>query len=462
MKTHILMPIMIFMTKFYHSSTLSSIISAVSTNIYTAFLIITVIAIAATITSCEEDPTNIGEGMFPGSDFVTIKSTDTLSVFGYTAYDNKVRPGNLSNLYLGKLSDPFFGETTSDFVAQLRLIDPWPGGGAFTVDAVEFFMYIAAAEGSLTSQHYISLSESMDYLSSDSIYYSNRKVHAGPAFGGRDFGTYPLPEIKADTTIVIPLPVSVGEYLMRDTAMLFYSSKETEPEPEPDFSSFFKGLYVSLADSPEPLFLTTSLSSGTGIFVYYHYNSDTTRFIYPFYIKATSIAFNRYSHSFNTALPDKKILYINERIKDSVTYIQNYGGVYTRIEIPGLKELKNMMPFSVNKARLNLPVYFDSDSTLYKLSTLPTRILARYKTEAGVMDTIPDYYLSPFYMGGTFNKKTNEYTFNIAAFTQLYLEGKIPDPVLELFLPVSISKNMIFKMNENDNPAKLEFTYTKF
>jgi hypothetical protein len=461
MRTYILMPIMISMTRYYPDNKTGSRLSAVLTHIHKTIIVFTIIAIASVVYSCEEDPTNIGESLLPGSDFVSIKSTDTLSLFAYTDYDSPVRTDNPNGSYLGRLSDPYFGETTADFVAQLQLVSEWPGGGAFTVDSVKFFLTVLKFEGSITSQQYISLHESIDVLSEDSVYYSNRVVHAGPAFGGFDFGTYPLPAVNKDTatTLVISLPTFVGEYLTRDIAKLFRSSTE------PDFRSFFKGLYIKLEDSPNPLFLTTSLSGvepGAGIYVYYHSNSDGIAKAYPFWINENCVSFNRYTHNFNAALPGKKILHINERIKDSVSYLQNYEGVYTRIEIPGLKELKTMMPFSVNKARLKLPVFFDSDSVIFKPDSLPSIILARYKTAEGIMDTVPEFNLSISYMGGLYSKTTNEYTFNLASFTQLYLEGKIPDPVIELFLPAGTSKNVIFRMNENSKHAKLELTYTKF
>ena len=44
--------------------------------------------------SAREDPTKIGTDLLPESDFVTIKSTDTLSVWSYTMFDDSVRTDN--------------------------------------------------------------------------------------------------------------------------------------------------------------------------------------------------------------------------------------------------------------------------------------------------------------------------------------------------------------------------------
>ena len=51
--------------------------------------------------------------------------------------------------------------------------------------------------------------------------------------------------------------------------------------------------------------------------------------------------FNRFAHDFSTADPDKKIKYINEPVKDTLSYLQYLNGLYTRIVLPGLENLKN-------------------------------------------------------------------------------------------------------------------------
>ena len=467
MKILILMPITNSMTRYYHNFKLNSNLFAVLKRFQKTFISISVLTIAVLVTSCEENPATIGNELLPGNDFVSIKSTDTLSVFGYTAYESRVRsdgtlwPARKYFSFLGNLSDPYFGEIKSDFVAQLRLDTAWNGGGPITVDSVKFFLNVFPPQGSLAQVHYISLYETTDFLSKDSAYYSDNTPHISADPRGF-FGTYPITSLIQDTAtiIILKLPNSVGEYLMRDTTMLFHSNIV------PDFRSFFKGLYVTIQDSPDQLFLTTFLptlpreSPNAGILVYFQ-NKKGTGQVFAFVINNKSVIYNRYSHDFTKASQDKRVLFLNQRVKDSVTYLQNYEGIYTRIEIPGLKAIKSLMPVAVNKTRLRVPVYFDADS-LFKPSTLPTKVLVRYKTAEGVKDTIPDFNLSTSYMDGTYNAASKSYIFNMSAFTQLYLEGKIPDPVLELFLPVGTPNNLIFKMNDNSNPPKLEFTYTKF
>jgi hypothetical protein len=64
---NISMPTMTFMTKYYHSSTRRSI-----SVLNTLFKILPVFVAMFSLASCEEDPTTMGKGLLPGSDFVDI------------------------------------------------------------------------------------------------------------------------------------------------------------------------------------------------------------------------------------------------------------------------------------------------------------------------------------------------------------------------------------------------------
>ncbi|NSW95194.1 MAG: hypothetical protein HPY62_10860, partial [Bacteroidales bacterium] len=70
-----------------------------------------IIILAFSLTSCEEDPTSIGTGLLPGEDFLEVRSTDTLSVFAYTEYDEATRTDKPTYSYLGSVYDPYFGMT---------------------------------------------------------------------------------------------------------------------------------------------------------------------------------------------------------------------------------------------------------------------------------------------------------------------------------------------------------------
>jgi hypothetical protein len=178
-------------------------------------------------------------------------------------------------------------------------------------------------------------------------------------------------------------------------------------------------------------------------------------------------AYNKYSHNYSTAEPGKKITHINDGYKDTLTYLQYLNGVFTRVVFPGLETLKtdpSLGKIAVNKARLIVPVYFNGEE--FKPSTVPPKLILRYKTATGAKYVVPDYNIDPnghTFFDGSIDSTANVYKFNIPAFIQAYLEDVTDKvkPELEIFQSTG-TRNVIFKANKNKTPVKFEFTYTKF
>jgi hypothetical protein len=459
------MPIMIFMTRYYHSSILPCRFISVSHQLF-KIIRLTLFALAAFfVISCEEGPTKIGIGLLPGSDFVKTKSIDTLSVRSYTMYDDSVRTDNPSVSYLGQIYDPYFGTTTAEFVTQIRMAGKWDDL-PFTIDSVKLFLNLLEVKGGSGGTHTLRLSEISQQIYTDSAYYSNKQV----PLTGYDITDIQLPVLKPDTinNIVIKLPAGFGNYLTRDTAKLFYSNTK------PDFRSFFKGLYFRLYSSSDPVLVSLSLlppatmgDYGNALILYMHNEVDVKKdFLFVLDAVNRNASFNRFSHNFNTASAGKRIKHINDGYRDTLTYLQYLNGVYTKITLPGLESLKNDPAFdkiAVNKARLKVPVYFDGN--IYKASTVPSNLRLRYKTKSGYKYDVPDYNIDQYHIffDGTIDTTANVYNFNIASFVQGYLEDAtgVIKPELELFQGAG-TRNVILKANNSKTPVKFELTYTKF
>ena len=63
---------------------------------------------------------------------------------------------------------------------------------------------------------------------------------------------------------------------------------------------------------------------------------------------------------------------------------------------------------------------------------------------------------------GTYYSDNDYYIFNITTFVQKYLDGEIEEPSVELFLPLTSTRNAVFRANANEPAFKLEFAYTIF
>ncbi len=458
------MPIMIFMTRYCPDPLSVSRFFSVNHHLNRILNISILASILLLVYSCEEDPSKIGVNILPGSDFVKIRSTDTISVFSYTNYDEAARSENPNYSYLGSLYDPYFGTTSAEFVSEIRLGTRWPGG-SFTVDSIKLFLRLLNVLGDVDSEQILTISEISEQIYYDSAYYSNSPV----PLTGYDAATIVLPHLKADTinNIELNLPVQFGNYLLRDTSMLFHSNVK------PDFRSYLKGLYFRITSSTAPLLMSLSLAPPASVgnsynyFILYYHNESGVQRVYYFILDAVSknACFNRFSHDFNTAETNKKIQHINDGIKDTISFVQSLNGVYTKFVLPGLNDIKSDPSFSklvVNKARISVPVFLDNN--LIKPSNVSSQIYLTYRTESGQKYIVPDLSINQSFFDGTLDTINKMYDFNIASFVQKYLEdttNKI-EPEVEMMLPSGMLKNAILKANNSSTPVKFEFTYTEY
>ena len=231
------MPIMTFMTRYYHSCKNNFRVKSVLHNYFFFFYLSFFTLTISVLTSCEEDPTKIGTSILPGNDFVFINSTDTLSIWSYTMYGSSERTDNPSYSFMGQVNDPYFGTTTSEFVSQVRIQRPLEDQ-EYVIDSVKIFLELAVISGSTDLTQTLRMTEIAEQIYIDSAYYSDTMVDT------TEFGmAVNLPRLRSDTLnrISVTLPKSFGEYIFRDKSKFFYSNSQ------PDFRSYFKGLYFRFA-----------------------------------------------------------------------------------------------------------------------------------------------------------------------------------------------------------------------
>jgi len=465
MKPNTLMPIMIFMTRYYNTSQHICRFNSVSNKLYKIIKLTLFTTVALFLVSCEENPTLIGTSMLPSSDFVSIYSIDTLSARSYTVYDDSVRSDNPTLSHVGTLYDPYFGTTTTGLVTQIRLGGVWDDVPV-TVDSVKLFLRLLSVKGKPVNVFpTLKLLETSEEIYTDQEYYSSREV----PLTGVELANAEIPELKADTIndVTINLPASMGNYIIRDPTMLFYSNTK------PDFRSYFKGIYFQMSEGADPLLISLSVAPPASIgyynntMVFYMHETEsgnTKNFFFILDAMNQNASYNKFSHDFSTAEPEKKIEHINDGYRDTLSYIQSLNGVFTKITLPGLENIKNDPAFdniAVNKAKLTVPIHLDED--MYTISTAPQQLFLRFKTASGVKYIVPDYSSSPDFFDGTLDIKAKVYNFNLAGFVQAYLDDTTGEilPELEMYQG-SGTKNVILKANNSKSQVKFAFTYTKF
>jgi hypothetical protein len=468
MKINILMPIMTFMTRFYHNFSFNFRSKSGDNNFHQVLRPALFVLAVLFLLSCEEDATKIGSELLPSNDYVTIGSTDTLSVYSYTFYDNSLPTSNPQIGFVGSIFDPYFGTTTTEFVSQVRLGGGWDFGPV-TIDSVKLILKLLSVKGENSGAgHMLRISEISDILSEDSTYYSNTPTHTT----GFEVAAQ-LPELTLDTIndITVSLPVEFGEYLIRDTTKLFYSNTKD------DFRTWFKGVHFQLDASTDPLIVAFSLVSdvattGTynNYFVLYMHDTSFVSQRYYFILDAVhpNVCYDKFARDFSTADPDKKIEHINDiSYRDTLTYLQYLNGVYTKVVFPGLDSLRQVLTkgrFSINKARLSVPAFYDGDR--FTALTVPSSLRLRYNYKDSVKLDVPDYYMDTNhqFFDGDLHATDSTYYFNIASYIQTYLEDKkgYYPPELEIYQAATGLSSAILRANANKTPVKFELTFTKF
>lgn len=458
MKRNILMPIMNFMIRLSELSGLEAAnIKSLKKQIHK--ILVLPVVLLFFLMSCEEDPASIGEGILPQSDFDSIVAIDTMGVDMYTLFSDSATSMQPTVSYLGKILDPYFGLTSSDFVSQLWIAAEWPADGLITIDSMKMKFEITDVMGEMVGTNTLNIYEIAEKLSADSTYLVGSDVPIKDLMVSLEI---PPLEKGTDTVLTMDLPTSFGEYLLRDTSILYLRSDTV------DWRDFFYGLYFEYPQTDNYHMLQLNMvksSESTGSYagatiVVYYTNAMGYERTYAFTINPRCLLYNRYVHDFEAAEPDKKIKYINEPIQDTLAYVQSMEGVYSKLSIQGLEFLRSV-PYDVaiNKARLYLPVYISEPD--YTEEMVPGNIYVRYDS-AGVRRVLSDYLIDPAFLGGNYNKVNDLYQVNIANFVQNYIEGKVSKPVIEIYLPELSTKNLILKANrENSEDAvRFELTYT--
>jgi hypothetical protein len=466
---------MIFMTRYFSSLRHTHRIVSVSQNFLKIFRFALIAIMAFIAGSCQKEVLKLGSDILPSGDFVSIKSTDTLSVFSYTMLDDSIRTDNATYSFLGQLYDPYFGTSSAGFVTQIRLSRAWDSA-SFTVDSMKLYMQLVGNKGKNTDvSHTFSIYEISDQIYNDSAYYSSTPLN----LTGFKVTGIPIPKLRTDTAyndIEIKLPengVTLGNYIVRDASKLFYSNVK------PDFRSYFKGLYFQMDPSPDPLLLTLSLvwdqTTYYNYFVLFGHDGAGTFANYSFILDAKSVNahYNRFTHDYTTATLGDKMAHRNTTYRDDLSYLQGLNGVYTKVSLPGLAKLKNeasLGKIAVNKARLIVPFIFDKTASNFYFNSLPQKLYLRYKAKSGIRYDITDYLmasttldLSHNFFDGKIDTVANVYNFNIPAFVQAYLDDATNqvEPEMEIYQSSGI-RNVVFAANKNKTPVKFELTYTRF
>jgi hypothetical protein len=332
----------------------------------------------------------IGAELFE-NDKLNLQFTDTLSINALTDAPTSVLmsvkdASGYDNLAVGNVPDAYFGKLESAIYANFgtrNATQPtFPSLDSAIIDSVRLILpyYAAGIYGDTTATQKLVVYRLTEELKGDTIDSDKAFSTAATALGSLTFKPTPnttvrrivdtLPKAtKIDTFIdaphvSIPLDINFGKEIMRLDPSIY---KDTVMS---GFQYWLKGLAIK-AETPANCMLSFNMGAGitppagqvprpAGIYIYYRNSkTDTIRRLYPFQTSAQT----RYANYKNGYQSGKVKEFINSPKKaDSLMFLQSLGGSVTRLEIPNLKNLGNVL---INKAEIEFTINDDADTKIF-------------------------------------------------------------------------------------------------
>lgn len=425
--------------------------------------------------SCKEDIGSVGLALQPQDELLNTDFFDTTTLMAYSAKNDSVITSSATMNLLGDIGDPVFGRTKASIYTQFQLskegVDFKEGA---QIDSLVLRLVYGGYYGDTLKSLRIRVYELDEDLDKSTIYYGfSSAAHKSNPLA--DVRIYPAPNTPADTLsnaayISIPLDKNFGDEK--------FLSKSGEPELDKNanFVKYFKGLYIEAeAESPNGCMLSINLLHSKSSLSLYYGNNELQGQTYPFTLDTSCVRFSNINH-FDYAGAASDLLNQlngNNSSVEEVLYAQSSGGIKTVIHFPNLKAMFADQQVVIHKAEL---VVTRKDDALSDYIAPANLSLNYYNPLNGKNMVLPDNNLmfpsSGFatdYLGGSYDKTTQQYRFCITKYVQFLINGTISDDCrLNLMVSsaaIKLSRSMFYGTNpsldaDTDKRIKLRINYT--
>lgn len=407
--------------------------------------------------SCDDSTPNIGR--------TTVARNDSIPS-GIASYEVTTRSiladsvfARSNTSYLGRYTDPDFGEFSSDFIAQFNCTD----GFVFpdnTIDVsklsltFDYETFFGDSTASMrvqidTLNRIIPEGDRLTYytnINPEDYYDENAEPIGSKAFAATGLS---VDSIYTNGSVrvyeqKVSLPLSLGQYLFDK----FLENKDYFKDSEAFIKNVLRGVYVHCTHGDGAIIYITNLSLDLEINVAIESSSGkldsvVTRYA-SFCATKEVIQSNRFTNS--------------DRLKElaadnSCTYIKSPAGIITEVTLP-IEEIYNAhRRDSLNAAVLTFTSYNETSNKKISMD-VPTNILLVRKSDTykffeqnSLYDNVVSFYTS-------FDSKTNTYSFNnIAQLVQRCINEKVqgeksdpnwvanhPDWNKVVLIPISVTR----------------------
>jgi hypothetical protein len=449
------------------------------------FLILSVSALFC-LFSCNK-ASLLGLDVQPENDLIDAEYVDSLTLLTQTVKDDTLRTeGSLIStvVLLGKYQDPIFGQSSSSFYTQLRMLSNAPNFGLSPVcDSVRLsLVYFDTYGKKIRHQQTLSVYELSESLDITAPYYSNQVKTKSSTDLANNYVFNPRPndsvivnKIKQPPQLRAKLATSFGQKILN----LDSASRSTNE----NFIKAIKGLYITTENTP-------GLPPGEGnimrlfidyssVNIYYTYKrplkADTTG---QFDLTMSGVArFMHFDHPYlagGNPDPDLlKQLSASSPVQNDIGYVQAMSGVKTRVKMPSLVKWGQKDFIGINRAELVIKSMVPRKDTF----ALPSKLLLYGISDDGVSSYIlPDEFEGQNYFGGSMD--TTDLTSNYPTYhftITRYIQQLISEKRVNngLFITTSGASSTPYRIvfgggtatlvggGENKYQMKLRITYTK-
>ncbi|MFD1553086.1 hypothetical protein DNU06_12210 [Putridiphycobacter roseus] len=416
------------------------------------------------LTGCKKEISSIGTDINPNG--LNLVKQDTFSILTESVVVDSLPTDETSISLLGAYNDPSFGIVDCGVVTQIRLSSESPNFGEIsdiTVDSVVLsFLYTGLLNYGTVTDLSFEVFEITDQLTRvDQEYYANTPVNfvnSNLMMAGKEIQKPDLYSqvILADDTLSpmlrLPLKTTFGDYLISNVAQM--SSND-------NFTSFFKGLYVRVANASsfgenKGTVLYLSLEDAlSNLVLYYTIGSENKKF--TFNINSNCARFNKMD--FDIANTDLYQALNNTEAAQEKIFLQG-SHIRSEFQFPYITEFAKDRNIVINKAELVVPVQ-DFVASPYS----PSQSLFIGRIDEGILTSYTYDYSS--FTSVVFDNETKTYTFNLTRDLQRVVSGEIENVGYRIY-PTSFFGSTIErtvfsgpKANTKEK-TKLIITYTEY
>ena len=414
-------------------------------------------------TGCQNDEMIIGSRYVDEN--MQILFTDTISVNSYTVAWDSIKTSGYNTYLVGNVNDDIFGNVTSRSYVNLKL--PTPGrlqtGAGF--DSLQVILVPDGYSfGDTTRPFTITVNRLREIID----------VNEGESLSNitsLNFDTSPLGQVT-----FIPRPstrdsvkINIDETLGRQLFDAFKNREDLVSE-QSSFELFLNGLVMNFSSSNSAVMGFRAADTIPVMRLYYHYFDFEERHeIIDFILKSPSTQFNEISVAGPLASTLKNGGKIPAFETGNRTYMQSGTGIFTRLEIP---YLKNILELTEKIEILKAELVLEPAKSTYTFSTLPKEISAFVTNKFNefiypLIDKEGFDQIAVLNMDDIFNEDTR-YTFDVTDFINAKLYEQT-DNVPALLITVredevyhTVDRIVLGSRWNRDNDVLLKIYYMKY